>query len=46
MAGLPAKPAVSTFDRRGMDSLLLRRIIGGAFVMGLAALGLAFPMII
>jgi hypothetical protein len=33
-------------DSHGRDSLLVRRVIGGAVVIGLALLGLAFPALI
>jgi hypothetical protein len=33
-------------DRQQRDSLLRRRLIGIAFIIGLVLLGLAFPMVI
>jgi F0F1-type ATP synthase membrane subunit c/vacuolar-type H+-ATPase subunit K len=33
-------------ERQQRDSLFVRRLIGGAFIGGLALLGLAFPIII
>jgi hypothetical protein len=33
-------------DRQRRDSLLLRRVLGGAFIIGLVLLGLAFPIMI
>ena len=33
-------------DRQKRDSLLRRRLIGAAIIIGLALLGLAFPVII
>jgi hypothetical protein len=33
-------------DRQRRDSRFIRRMVGGAFVIGLVLLGLAFPMMI
>jgi hypothetical protein len=33
-------------EYRKRDSLLFRRLVGGAFILGLALLGLAFPIVI
>jgi hypothetical protein len=33
-------------DRQRRDSLFLRRVVGGAFVIGLVLIGLALPIMI
>jgi hypothetical protein len=38
--------ALTEMARQKRDSLLMRRVVGGAFILGLVVLGLAFPMII
>ncbi|MGD0433021.1 MAG: hypothetical protein ABSA58_18205 [Acetobacteraceae bacterium] len=33
-------------DRQRRDSLFLRRVVGGAFIIGLVLLGLALPIMV
>jgi hypothetical protein len=46
MAGLLRRLVLTINDRQRRDSLFIRRMIGGAFIIGLLLLGLAFPIII
>jgi hypothetical protein len=46
MADLMADTDLASSDRQRRDSLFVRRLIGGVFVIGLALLGLAFPRLI
>jgi hypothetical protein len=46
MAGVTEDLTLIASERRRRDSLFIRRMIGGAFILGLALLGLAFPIII
>ena len=43
---LPASGSGQMLDRQQTGAVIARRVIGGAFVLGLALLGLAFPVII
>jgi len=46
MAGPVHGLVLMTPDRKKRDSLFLRRMIGCAVIIGLAILGLAFPIVI
>jgi len=45
MAGLLMDLMRTVHDRQRWDSVFFRRVIGGAFIVGLILLGLALPVI-
>jgi hypothetical protein len=46
MAGSITHLVMIVQDRQRRDSLFLRRVVGGAFIIGLVLLGLVFPIVI
>jgi hypothetical protein len=46
MAGLLRRFVATINDRQQRDSVFIRRVVGGAFIIGLLLLGLAFPIMI